>query len=122
MYQEHVGGKTTAAAAAEAYTRHPEDDQFWKVLPGRPDAADEFSKSVYDRGAMALQAIRAAVGDRNFFATLRAWSQEHRWANGDTAQFLGTVNRVSGLDVSGIARTWLFSPVRPPRPPGTSTP
>jgi aminopeptidase N len=122
MYQEHTGGKTTAAAAAEAYTQHPPDDAFWKVPPGRPDAADELSHSIYDRGAMALQAIRATVGDEKFFASLRAWTTEHHWGNADTAQFITTVSRVAGQDINDVARTWLFTPTRPPTPPGTSTP
>ena len=122
MYQEHIGEKPTAMAAAEAYNQHPPDDLFRKVPPAHPDSTHEFSHSVYDRGAMALQAIRAAVGDQTFFAALRAWTTQHRWANGDTAQFLNTVNRGCGHNIDDLARNWLFTPARPSRPPGLAGP
>jgi aminopeptidase N len=118
MYREHLGGPSTEAAAAKVYTDHPAGDEFWSVPPGHPDTAHELSRPVYDRGAMALEAIRQAVGDEKFFASLRAWTTEHRWDNGDTAQFIRTVDRVSGQRIDELARIWLFTPGRPPPAPG----
>ena len=67
---------------------------------------------------MALQAIRVAVGDQNFFAALRAWATERAGSNGSVQDFLAVVKRVSGKNVDAVAQTWLFSPIRPPAPPG----
>jgi aminopeptidase N len=77
-----------------------------------------FNNAVYLRGAMALQALRAAVGDQNFFASLRAWATERAGRNGSVQHFLAVVKHVSGKNVDDVAQTWLFTPARPPSPPG----
>jgi hypothetical protein len=43
---------------------------------------------------MALQALRATVGDQNFFAALRAWATERAGGNGSVQDFLAVVTRV----------------------------
>ena len=49
-----------------------DDPAIWDPPPGRvPSAAELFSDSVYDRGAMTLQALRVEVGDATFFRILR---------------------------------------------------
>jgi aminopeptidase N len=67
---------------------------------------------------MALQALRATVGDQNFFAALRAWATERAGGNGWVQDFLAVVTRVSGKNVDDLAQIWLFNPTRPPTPPG----
>jgi aminopeptidase N len=67
---------------------------------------------------MALQALRVKVGDEDFFTALRTWVTERRGGNGSVADFLAVVERVSGKQVDDVAQTWLFSPTRPPAPPG----
>jgi aminopeptidase N len=77
---------------------------------------------------MALQALRAAVGDDNFFTALRTWTTERAGGNGSVQDFLTVVKRVSGKNGSGnnssgkniddIAQTWLFKPAKPAAPPG----
>jgi len=66
---------------------------------------------------MALQALRVAVGDQNFFAALRAWATERAGGNGSVQDFLAVVERVSGKKVDDVAQAWLFAPARPPAPP-----
>ena len=66
---------------------------------------------------MALQAIRQAVGDQNFFASLRAWATDRAGGNGSVQDFLATVKRVSGKNIDVVAQTWLFAPTRPAAPP-----
>ena len=76
-----------------------------------------FSQAVHERGAIALQALRATVGDQDFFTALRTWSAQRRGCNGSVSDFLALVQQVSGKNVDTIARTWLFTPGRPPVPP-----
>jgi aminopeptidase N len=76
-----------------------------------------FNAAVYDRGAMALQALRVAVGDRDFFTALRTWTTQRRGGNGSVADFLALLHQVSGKNLDDIAQTWLFTPARPPTPP-----
>ncbi|MDQ2791648.1 MAG: peptidase [Pseudonocardiales bacterium] len=117
LYTEHNGGPSTQQSAAQSYARHPAGDEFWQTPPGAPGALGVFNNAVYSRGGMALQAIRDAVGDQNFFAALRAWATERAGGNGSVQDFLALVKHVSGKNVDAIAQSWLFAPTRPPAPP-----
>jgi aminopeptidase N len=118
LYAERNGGPTAAQTAAQNYARHPAGDDFWRTPPGAPGAASVFNNAVYVRGAMALQALRVALGDQNFFAVLRAWATERAGGNGSVQDFLALVKHVSGKSVDALAQTWLVSPARPPAAPG----
>jgi aminopeptidase N len=116
LYDERHGGLSTQQRAALVYTNHPADDPFWRIPPGDPGAA-VLDHAVYARGAMALQALRAAVGDHSFFASLRAWATDRAGGNGSVQQFLALLARVSGKNIDDVAHSWLFAPHRPPEPP-----
>jgi aminopeptidase N len=118
LYAERTGGATARQAAAQRYARLPPDADFWQIPPGAPGAARVLDGPIYSRGAMALQALRASVGDEDFFTALRTWSTERRNGNGSVSDFLAVIERVSGDNVDDIAEAWLFSPTRPPAPPG----
>ena len=119
LYAERTGGPSAAQAAAQDYARYPATDDFWRIPPGAPGSgAETLNNAVYLRGGMALQALRAAVGDQNFFASLRAWATERAGHNGSVQDFLATVKHVSGKNIDDVAQTWLFTPTRPPSPPG----
>ncbi|MGH3871896.1 MAG: M1 family metallopeptidase [Pseudonocardiaceae bacterium] len=118
LYAERNGGKSAQQAAAGRYARLPADADFWRIPPGDPGAARVLDGPVYSRGAMALQALRATVGDEDFFAALRAWTAERRNGNGSVEDFLAVVERVSGKQVDDVAQAWLFSPTRPAASPG----
>lgn len=117
LYSERTGGPSAKQIAARNYASHPADDDFWRIPPGAPGAAAVLDGPVYTRGGMALQAIRQAVGDQNFFASLRAWATDRAGKNGSVQDFLATVKRVSGKNIDDVAQTWLFAPTRPPAPP-----
>ncbi|MGH3702288.1 MAG: M1 family metallopeptidase [Pseudonocardiaceae bacterium] len=118
LYSERTGGLTAKQLAEQRYARTPADADFWRVPPGAPGAAGVLNGAVYSRGGMALQALRVAVGDDNFFAALRAWTTERAGGNGSVQDFLAVVKRVSGKNVDDVAQTWLFTPARPPAAPG----
>ena len=117
LYAERTGGLSAKQRAAREYANHPADDNFWRIPPGAPGAPGVLSGPVYTRGGMALQALRVAVGDQNFFASLRAWATERAGGNGSVQDFLAVVERVSGKKVDDVAQAWLFAPTRPPAPP-----
>ena len=117
LYDERHGGPSAQQHAAEDYDSHPANDAYWKIPPGNPGAKAVLDDPVYTRGAMALQALRAAIGDQNFFAALRAWATDRAGGNGSVPDFLATVTRVSGKNIDNVARTWLFTPTRPPAAP-----
>ncbi|MDQ4020632.1 MAG: M1 family metallopeptidase [Actinomycetota bacterium] len=117
LYTERTGGRSAQQTAAQIYAVYPADSEYWLTPPADPGAAKVLTGAVYSRGAMALQALRVEVGDEDFFTALRTWATERRGGNGSVADFLAVVERVSGEDVDDVARTWLYSPTRPPAPP-----
>ena len=58
LWSEHEGEGTAQELADYVYASHPADDPFWKVEPGDPGPDNQFDIAVYDRGAMAIQALR----------------------------------------------------------------
>ncbi len=118
LYAERTGGASAQQTAVERYARLPADADFWRIPPGDPGAARVLDGPIYSRGAMALQALRGKVGDKDFFTALRTWTTERRGGNGAVQDFLTVLERVSGEQVDDVAQAWLFSSTRPPVPPG----
>ncbi len=88
---------------------------LWNVAPAAPGRRGLFGRSVYERGAMTLQALRQKVGDAGFFAILRSWAAEYRYSNATTPQFIALAERVSGRRLDGFFHTWLYARGRPSR-------
>ncbi|MGC5360495.1 M1 family metallopeptidase [Streptomyces sp. DT24] len=116
LWSEHEGEGTAQELADYTYALHPADDAFWTVRPGDPGPDDQFDAAVYDRGALALQALRGKVGDRTFFALLKGWPTEHAYGNAKVSDFVAYAERVSGKPLAGFFDTWLYRPVKPAAP------
>lgn len=113
LWSQHEGGATPAQIFDQLYRAYPADSSFWTVVIGNPGADRMFDGAVYTRGAMTLQALREAVGDRHFFTILRSWARSHRDGNTTTAEFVRLSERVAGQQLDGLFRTWLFTPRKP---------
>ena len=83
---------------------------------GDPGPEKLFDKSVYQRGALALHALRRTVGDDAFFRVLRTWATERAHGNGATADFVALASRVSGRDVAPLLTAWLAADPMPTLP------
>jgi aminopeptidase N len=87
------------------------DPGTWDPAPGLiTDPADLFSDSVYDRGAMTLQALRVEVGDATFLRILRDWYAQYRYGNATTADFIALAQRDSHRNLHGFFEKWLYTP------------
>jgi aminopeptidase N len=95
------------------YSTLAADSPFWQVAPGEPGAANIFDGAVYIRGAMTLQALRTAVGDRAFFDVLRTWASDRRYGNGTIEQFIELAEQRSGQQLDSLFRAWLFTAGKP---------
>ncbi|MEU7026153.1 M1 family metallopeptidase [Streptomyces sp. NPDC046275] len=120
LWSEKEGEGTAQELADYVYGSRAADDPFWTVKPGDPGADDQFHIAVYDRGALALQALRNAVGDEDFFAVLKGWPQEHAYGNARVADFVAYAERVSGKPLAALFDTWLYQPVKPAAPAATA--
>lgn len=114
LWSEKEGTGTAAELANALYDEIPADHpRFWSRAPGDPKPANLFYASVYWRGGMTLQALRGEVGDRDFFAILRNWTQRQRHGNGETSEFVALAEKVSGRQLDTLFQTWLYQPSKP---------
>lgn len=107
LWNERVHGEP---AAVRARGRFPADVER---PPGDPGSQELFGATVYQRGALTLQALREAVGDDAFFRILRTWIDEHSGGVASTADFVALSERVSGQDLDALFQRWLFAPGLP---------
>ena len=113
LWAEHEKTGTPQQLAQAVYDAHPAGDAFWTVKPGDPGAQNQFDAAVYDRGALAIQALRDTIGDTAFLKLLKAWPAQHRYGNGTIAEFQALAEKLSGQDLGTFFTTWLYTPAKP---------
>ena len=86
-----------------------------------PGPRHTFDDRVYKRGALALHALRRAVGDDLFFAVLRAWVDIHRYGVVTTADFEELVRDETAVDPERLLGPWLRERALPPMVPAPAT-
>ncbi|GHG56511.1 peptidase M1 [Sinomonas cellulolyticus] len=118
LWSEHAGHGSTRSRARAAWDLV--DSQRKDILIGDPGPDLMFDDRVYKRGALALHAVRRALGDDRFFRLLKAFSEEHRHASASTADFLELADRVGAgapsFSADGLLRPWLYEYRLPPLP------
>ncbi|OIK26978.1 metallopeptidase [Streptomyces malaysiense] len=116
LWDEDHGGDTAEKTFRSYYDAH--DSALWAFPPATPSGAAHISGSpVYERGAMVLHKIRQKVGDKAFFALLRAWPASHRYGNASTADFTAYVeHRFPDQDFGEIWKDWLYGQGKPAHP------
>ena len=113
LWGEREGSGTTPQREFDSRYSQRQSADLWNVAPAAPGRAGLFGRSVYERGAMTLQALRQKVGDQHFFAILRAWAAEHRYGNATTPEFVALAQRISGMDLKRFFQVWLYDRGRP---------
>jgi aminopeptidase N len=114
IWSEHLGRKSAHHTFKTLYNTPAQDTAFWTPPPGDPGSPEFlFNGTIYNRGAMTLQALREKVGDEDFFRILRHWAAQHRYGNVTTAQFIALAERDSGMDLDHFFQVWLYQPEKP---------
>ncbi|MFF8841274.1 M1 family metallopeptidase [Streptomyces sp. NPDC015127] len=116
LWSEKEGEGTAQELADYVYATRAADDPFWTVKPGDPGPDDQFHIAVYDRGALALQALRNEIGDEDFFAILKGWPAERAYGNATVGDFVAYAERISGTPLVALFDTWLYEPAKPAAP------
>lgn len=114
-YAETHGGPTTDAWLRQKYADLLPSGGFWSVRVSDPGARKIFDGAVYDRGAMALAALRNRVGTAAFASILRGWAEQHRYGNATVDGFEAYAESVSGQDLDGFFAAWLDARTAPAR-------
>ena len=113
MWSEHSGGRTAQQFFDRLYAKKA-SSPVWSPPPATPGGAqDIFDTSVYERGAMALQALRVRLGDDTFFPLLRAWHESRKYGTATVEDFTGFASSYSGRDLSGFFDGWLYQKGKP---------
>ncbi|MQY03390.1 M1 family metallopeptidase [Actinomadura macrotermitis] len=117
LYQEQHGGPTAKQTFDNLY-KQPESWKYYKELwtarkTGDPGANQMFTLTPYYRGGMTLQALRERIGDKAFFALLKAWTKANRNGNVTTAQFVALAERISHKQLDGLFNAWLYTQTKP---------
>ncbi|OLT29224.1 metallopeptidase [Actinomadura sp. CNU-125] len=112
LYAEKFDGKPVQKSFDEVYAT-PADDDLWTPIVSDPGRDNIFHGAVYDRGAMAVHMLRAAIGDRDFYRFLKAWPAAHEGGNASTEDFVRFAERISHENLDAWAKTWLYSPGKP---------
>jgi len=111
LWAEHAGLSTVQREFDVRYS--DAQSLLWDVPPGKPGRDKIFSPSVYQRGGMALHALRKKVGDDKFFEILKAWAKEQRDGLATSEEFIALSERVSGEQLDDLFDAWLFKKGRP---------
>ncbi|MFI7219004.1 M1 family metallopeptidase [Micromonospora maritima] len=111
LWAEHDGGRAVARTVADRYATTD-----WTRPTVDPGRAGMFGDAVYQRGALAVHALRRAVGDDTFFRILRGWLAQHRDGNATTADFVGYAERTAGRPLRALLDAWLVGATPPGLP------
>ncbi|NUT31185.1 MAG: M1 family peptidase, partial [Streptomyces sp.] len=82
-----------------------------------PNAANLFDGQRYLGGVLVLYALRNLVGESAFNALERTFLDRYRNSSASTADYIAVASEVSGQDLSGFLRDWLYG-TKTPRMPG----
>ena len=111
LWVEHTGGTTAHQAFLNQWNR---TGTFWNNTVHDPGVVNQYqSATVYQRGALTLQALRRKIGDELFFRTLKAYHATFGGSTADTDDFVAIAQRESGQDLRDFFKQWLYTPGKP---------
>ncbi len=67
----------------------------------------------YQKGAWVLHMLRHEVGDEAFWAGIRTYYDRYQYSNALTKDLQAVMEEVSGQDLEGFFRQWIFQPGHP---------
>lgn len=83
---------------------------------GRPNKASDIMFFTNEPGSLVLFALKAKVGDETFRRIEESFLDRFRDRSASTQDYIDTVNRVTGSDLTPFMREWLFGAKTPPMP------
>lgn len=88
------------------------DPQFWSGRLVDMGQGNEFT-SVYDKGQLAVHALRRQIGDEAFDRLLHAWPALHRNGNASWEEFEDLAKKISGQDLDDFFQAWFHDDKKP---------
>ncbi|MEV5431880.1 M1 family metallopeptidase [Streptomyces sp. NPDC052701] len=121
LYAEEKAGKPLHERMRAAYAA----SDRWRAAGGPPAAPKApkpgqkiglFRPNVYDGAALVLYALRQEIGRPAFERLERAWVALHRDGTATTGDFVRLASDITGRDLDGFLRPWLYGDKTPPMP------
>ena len=85
---------------------------FWAAKLYDMGRGKEFT-GVYQKGPLALHALRRQIGDDKFFSTLKGWQTAHRNGNASWPEFEAYASKQSGQNLGGFFNAWARQGAKP---------
>jgi hypothetical protein len=77
------------------------------------DPSDLYGAHVYDRGAMALEALRTAIGAATFAGLMEEWQVRYAGRSPGTAAFIALAEEMSGRQLDAFFQDWIYDADKP---------
>ncbi|KMS76292.1 zinc metalloprotease [Streptomyces viridochromogenes] len=115
-WPDSLGMTTLEARMKNTYAQGDQWRHNWGPVAA-PNAVNLFESQRYLGGVLVLYALRNLVGEQAFNALERAFLARYRNASASTEDYIAVASEVSGRDLSGFLRDWLYG-TKTPRMPG----
>lgn len=116
LWEEHLHGPGALEAQVTPEAYRDFQRRTGGYLPGRPPVDNLYNGAIYERSRMLFHALRLSVGDTAFFAALRAFTERYRDSSVGRAEFIQTVESISGRDLTPFFEQWLYAEEAPQLP------
>ncbi|HEX6354561.1 M1 family metallopeptidase [Actinophytocola sp.] len=87
-------------------------DKLWSGKLYDMGPGNEFS-AVYEKGPLALHALRRLIGDDAFNRVLKEWPAKHKDGNASWLEFEDFTTEIAGKDLSKFFQTWFHDDTQP---------
>jgi aminopeptidase N len=87
-------------------------DRLWSGKLYDMGAGNEFT-AVYEKGPLALHALRRQIGDEAFDRVLKEWPTKHRDGNASWPEFEEFTQEIAGQDLTGFFEAWFRGDTQP---------
>ena len=113
LWHEKVDAGDLDARWKRQMRRAAGDPGFWRSPVVAMPSGEEFT-SVYDRGPLALHALRNEMGDDRFFTLLKQWPVTYGGMHASFDDFEALASRVAGRDLTPFIDAWFRATTVPP--------
>lgn len=115
LWAENQGKGTMPKQFADAVA-YMDANNRWALNIADPGRDNLFVGQVYVRGAAALYALRAKIGDTAFLAGTRSWLTRYNDSTATTEDFEAVMEQASGQQLDAFFDDWLREGDRPAMP------
>jgi aminopeptidase N len=113
LYHEKVRAANLDAYWKEQVNNYLDRPSFWRSPLVDMGAGKEFTR-VYDKGPLALHALRREIGDDAFFTIIKDWPATYGGKNVSFEDFEKFVNDRTGQDHTAFLDAWFRGTTKPP--------